>query len=624
MSNRRKFSLTNLLSYCRYIGAIVRSAKLAVSVAFWAAITSAVANIAILFATKALIDAVVGSGKDAGHVALILAVLALAMFAAKTMPRIQNVAVERANTGFLKQQFDDLHAALYGSPTLEVVEDPKMRSTLETVSNQLVKMSGSVGVGPWFKIFNARLSALCVTGVVLAWNPLIAVALIGLMWWAAATWESYGEKAFASLYDSGSQAFSHATWYNSLLTDWRNAGEARVWGIRSLALSRFSQLWHEAVRPMWEEQDKQLRAVYLSSGVASTFVVGCWLWSIHGALTGALTVGSCIMLIQAVDQMGLWGPVGGDAEIRVAQHKKRWEELRRMRHQAEAGADGKGSDRRRGKSLNGYGGDVEARSRQVAPEATVGEAGAIHVRELTFGYPGGPDVLKSVSFDVQPGEVVGVVGKNGCGKSTLVKLLCGLYKPEAGTIEVGGNSPGECVAERKLAVVHQQGTRLPLTVVENVTIGAGVHGSAADAARDALELAGSPELMHRTGVLDISQSEGSSLSGGQWQRIGLARAFVRTASQAEVLILDEPTAKLDIKMEADMYASVMGNRGKITTILVTHRLATVRGCDRIIVLDGGGIAEVGTHDQLMHVGGIYAEAFNTQATLLGLGESRHE
>ncbi|MDD7585947.1 MAG: ABC transporter ATP-binding protein [Corynebacterium glucuronolyticum] len=616
--------MKKLYSYTSYIGSIFKGAKLAVSVAFLAAIASAVANVAILFATKSLVDEIIDSGKDARHAASILAVLALAMFAAKTMPRIQNVAVERANSGFLKQQFDDLHAAIYGSPTLEVVENPQMRSTLETVSNQLVKMSGSVGVGPLFQIFNARLSALCVTGVVLAWNPLIAVALIGLMWWAAATWESYGEKAFASLYDSGSQALSHATWYNSLLTDWRNAGEARVWGIRSLALSRFSQLWHKAVWPMWEEQDKQLRAVYLSSGVVSTFVVGCWLWSIHGALTGALTVGSCIMLIQAVDQMGLWGPVGGDAEIRVAQHKKQWEELRRMRHQVEAGADGKGNERWRNKSLNGDGGDAVVRSHQVAPEATVGEAGAIHVRELTFGYPGGTNVLKNVSFDVQPGEVVGVVGKNGCGKSTLVKLLCGLYKAEAGTIEIGGKSPEECVAEGKLAVVHQQGARLPLNVMENVTIGAGVHGSVADAARDALELAGSPELMCRTGVLDISQSGGSSLSGGQWQRIGLARAFVRTASKAEVLILDEPTAKLDIKTEAEMYASVMGNRGKITTILVTHRLATVRGCARIIVLDGGGIAEVGTHDQLMHDGGLYAEAFNTQATLLGLGESRHE
>jgi len=244
----------------------------------------------------------------------------------------------------------------------------------------------------------------------------------------------------------------------------------------------------------------------------------------------------------------------------------------------------------------------------------------ISVEDVSFGYPGqdGPAVA-GVSLTVRRGEVLALVGENGSGKSTLAKLLAGLYTPQSGRIcwdgvDLTGVDP-DSVRDR-VAVVLQDPVRWPLTARHNVTIGrpdradpdgALLDGIAAAASADAVVA----ELPYGWGTLLSKQfANGHDLSVGQWQRIGVARALYR---DAPLLICDEPTAALDARAEAAVYESLRRLAAGRTVVLITHRLASVRHADQIAVLHRGRLIEHGRHDELMVLGGHYAELYTLQA-----------
>ncbi|HYF94580.1 MAG TPA: ABC transporter ATP-binding protein [Symbiobacteriaceae bacterium] len=239
--------------------------------------------------------------------------------------------------------------------------------------------------------------------------------------------------------------------------------------------------------------------------------------------------------------------------------------------------------------------------------------GLIRFESVTFTYPGGrAPILKDLTLEIRAGEKVALVGANGAGKSTLTKLLLGLYQPEAGRITFDGTDIRKIDREsfrRSVTCVFQDFVRYNLTLRDNVAVGnleASAEQVVAACASAGLErLPGSPEQM-----LGRMFTGGMELSGGQWQRVALARAFVR---DAQIIVLDEPTAALDPLAELEVFHKFVELvRGK-TALLISHRLGSARLADRIIVLDGGCVAETGSHDQLMAAGGLYAELFKTQA-----------
>jgi ATP-binding cassette subfamily B protein len=202
------------------------------------------------------------------------------------------------------------------------------------------------------------------------------------------------------------------------------------------------------------------------------------------------------------------------------------------------------------------------------------------------------------------------------GKSTLIKLLCGLYEPDGGRILVGGHPP--VTARGRIAVIFQDFVRYRLPLRENV--GFGSLGRMQDTAEleVALRDAGAGELLARLPrgwdtVLSKEFEGGVDLSGGQWQRIALARALAAVRGGAGMLILDEPTASLDVRAETELFERFLELTKDVTTILVSHRLSSVRRADRIVVVADGRVAEDGTHDELMRLGGRYAEMFTLQA-----------
>ncbi|TDV56153.1 ABC transporter ATP-binding protein [Actinophytocola oryzae] len=245
-----------------------------------------------------------------------------------------------------------------------------------------------------------------------------------------------------------------------------------------------------------------------------------------------------------------------------------------------------------------------------------------HVRfdEVSFSYPGSEErALDSVSFEIRPGETVAVVGRNGAGKSTLIKLLCRLYDPTEGRILLDGVDirefdPDElraCMSAMFQDYVTYQGT-----AAEN--IGLGQLGALEDRARieDSARRAGADERIERLpsgydSPLGRWFDEGVSLSGGEWQKIALARAFMR---DAPILVLDEPTSALDAQAEHDLFARLRALAHGRTTLYISHRFSTVRQAEKILLLDHGRLAEHGTHEELMTLGGNYAELFTLQAS----------
>ncbi len=236
----------------------------------------------------------------------------------------------------------------------------------------------------------------------------------------------------------------------------------------------------------------------------------------------------------------------------------------------------------------------------------------IRLREVTFSYRGGSPVLAGLNLTIQAGSSLAIVGQNGAGKTTLAKLLCRLYDPTGGIIEVDGTDLKalDLAAWRsRLTTVFQDYVRYELSLRDNVA-----PAGASDADVDwALRQAGAADLATTATILSKSYAGGTDLSGGQWQRVALARAMCAVRQGAGLVILDEPTAQLDVQGEAEIFRRLLDATRGVTTILVSHRFSTVRHADNICVLEGGRVVELGPHDELMTRGGRYATMFTLQA-----------
>ncbi len=233
---------------------------------------------------------------------------------------------------------------------------------------------------------------------------------------------------------------------------------------------------------------------------------------------------------------------------------------------------------------------------------------------VSFAYPGTDrQILHDLSLTVAPGEKVALVGANGAGKSTLIKLLLGLYEPDGGRILLGGRPIAEysqALRSRIFAPVFQDFVRYELSVRDNLTLG---QADADDTGLlHAARLGGAGELAERIGLdqpLGRSFPGGVDLSGGEWQKLALSRAFVQGKP---VLLLDEPTSQMDPMAESQLYEYLQSAFSDKTVLFVSHRLASARTMEKIVVLSDGVAAEQGTHDELMAQGGLYAEMFRAQ------------
>jgi ATP-binding cassette, subfamily B, bacterial len=236
----------------------------------------------------------------------------------------------------------------------------------------------------------------------------------------------------------------------------------------------------------------------------------------------------------------------------------------------------------------------------------------IRFRDITFAYPGGAPVLDGFDLTIPAGTSLAIVGQNGAGKTTLAKLLCRLYDPQNGAIEIDGTDVRDLDLEQwrtRLAAVFQDFTRFELSLRDNVAPA----GAPDDVVVSSLADAGASRLARLDTVLARGYDDGIDLSGGQWQRVALARALCAVKEGAGVVLLDEPTAQLDVRGEAEIFERLLAATRHCTTILISHRFSTVRHVDRICVLEKGKVVELGTHAELMALNGRYRTMFDLQA-----------
>jgi ATP-binding cassette subfamily B protein len=375
------------------------------------------------------------------------------------------------------------------------------------------------------------------------------------------------------------------------------AKEVRVFGLGEWIVDRFSEHWNASASAQRDKNNASNASVLLVVPIVAVHLAA-FLVVLHEVRAGAIDLRTFAVTLQAILGLAVLGVSGRDQVViawGTATIPPVW--------------------------------DLEALVDRIAlPARSPGRADidddTITFDDVTFAYPrSARNVLDRLALDIPSGHSLALVGSNGAGKTTIVKLLCGLLEPSVGSVLIGGiplRDVDPATLRRRTAVLFQDFIHYPFSAEDNICFGA------IEATRDHRLL---DRVTERAGLADVRDglprgwdtplsrqfTGGVDLSGGQWQRVALARTLWAVEAGARVLVLDEPTANLDVRAEARFYEQFLELTAGLTTILVSHRFASVRLADTICVLDGGRVAERGTHDELSAAGGIYARMFFAQS-----------
>jgi ABC-type transport system involved in cytochrome bd biosynthesis fused ATPase/permease subunit len=488
--------------------------------------------------------------------------------------------------------YDDLTASCVDPPGIGHLEDPTLAGDI-TVAREFD--SGHHGPPmevnlPFIATGLIDLGTGIASAVVLLgytwWAPLALVAAWGATHWLlreSAVWKDRNT-------DVVREASLHAEYAFRLAVDPPPAKELRVFGLADWSLERFAQRRRQLFDLQQAATRLRERSLALSVVLVTAANVGVLAALAHDASSGAVPLGRAVVFAQVAVGASLiafgglnWALDGAAAPVAAV--------LRLRTTAREAG-----------------------RLSRLGTESAAGRPSAeIRFRDVSFAYPRTDrQVLRGLDLTIPAGSSLAIVGQNGAGKTTLAKLLCRLYDPTGGAIEVDGTDLRDLDVvdwRSRVAAVFQDFTRFELSLRENVA----PLGAPDDDVLAALAAAGADHLAPLDTVLSTQYAGGLDLSGGEWQRVALARAVCAVRGGAGVVLLDEPTAQLDVRGEAQIFRRLLEATRGVTTILVSHRFSTVRHVDRICVVEDGRVAELGSHAELMSLGGRYRTMFELQA-----------
>lgn len=577
----------------------------------WSALTLGVVTVAgllpvgIMVLTGRVIAALPAAGRagstspQARRVMVLLGVIALTFLASSAIEPFRLLCSQILGRKLDLYLRERVMRATLAPAGVAHLEDP---ATLDAIG-----LARGVGPGEW----TPGIAVVGLGGVTEAYvGGLAAAVIVGrYAWWLALALvcaNLYGRLRFrgelvriVSVMLGEARAQRRAIYMRDLALTPGVAKEMRIFGLRRWTRERFRAHWMSAMREIWRERKGNRRAVPVMVALACIVNFGSFAWLGHAAVRGSLSLSVVAVLAQAIFGVERLGNLD-DSDLNVT---------------------------------NGTAAipSALALEQRLAPARTVSLATRspdrlprreIRFEGVAFAYPGAHRrIYDGLDLTIPAGRSLAIVGANGAGKTTLVKLLARLYEPSAGRISVDGIDVRELEPhawQRRVGAIFQDFVQYQMSAADNIAFGAIDRAQDREAIAEAARRVGADAIIDALPqgmdtVLSRQFSGGSEVSGGQWQRIALARALFAVQGGAGILVLDEPTANLDVRAEAELFDRFLDLTRGSTTILISHRFSTVRRADRIVVLDEGRVTEQGTHDELVALGGTYAEMFRLQA-----------
>ncbi|HUR76640.1 MAG TPA: ABC transporter ATP-binding protein [Acidimicrobiales bacterium] len=555
-------------------------------------------------ATGALIGALPDASRDgagsaaAGRVNVALVVLGVAFVAQQMINPVTNLVVDglaRRVTGLLRGRVITAAAA---PPGIAHLEDP---ATLDQV--MLAQGVGTAQITP-----RGVVLGIFSIGAQYVMGTASAVLLMGYRWWLPLVVvpvyllivRRFRRDFFRNVLAITGRAESlrRSQYFRDVALTPGAAKETRIFGLGDWVVDRFHGSWVGAMTDLWAERKGSWKTLLI--GAVGFFAVECGVTFVlaRAAVRGEISIAELTVFLSAAAGLGVFANLS-DNDLNLT-----W------------GAPAVSA-------VFGLEALVQQPSVALAGERPATDLPRREVRfeNVSFAYPGREEVFAGLDLTIEAGKSLAIVGDNGAGKTTLIKLLARLYDPNAGRITVDGTPLTEidpAAWQRRLSAIFQDFTRYQLTAADNVAFGNPDVSLDLSRLEKAAERAGADDLVAGLShgwetVLSRQFKDGTDLSGGQWQRLALARALYAVDAGAGVLILDEPTASLDVRAEAEVYDRFLELTAGLTTIVISHRFSTVRRADRIVVIEHGVVVEDGGHDELLAADGRYAHMFRLQA-----------
>jgi ATP-binding cassette subfamily B protein len=488
--------------------------------------------------------------------------------------------------------YDELTTACVRPPGMGHLEDSRLTADLTMARDFDLGISGPPlfismdFIASGMVMMAGGLAAAMVLAAYTWWAPLLLIgAWLGTHWFLreSAVWHDRNT-------DEVREAQRHADYAYRLAVDAPASKELRLFGLAAWTVERFTSRRRRLLDLQWHATRLRERPLVWSLLLVLAANIAVFWMMAEDAAAGRLDLARLVTFASSAASVSMiafgglsWALDGAAAPANAV--------LRLRQAMGPAGALARGT---------------HAAQNMPAKE--------IRFRNVRFAYSTGAEpVLDGFDLTIPAGSSLAIVGQNGAGKTTLAKLLCRLYDPQDGGIEIDGVDLREIEIDAwrsRVTAVFQDFIRFELPLRDNVA-----PAGAPDAViQAALADAGAAQLASLDTVLARGYEGGTELSGGQWQRVALARTLCAVRQGAGVVLLDEPTAQLDVRGEAEIFERVLAATRRATTILISHRFSTVRQADRICVLEHGRVVELGTHDELMAADGRYHTMFELQAS----------